>query len=142
MAFGLGKDDKGKLIAGVPLFAGLSKKELAQVASIADELDFSAGKVLIREGAAGREFFILLEGSAEVTRAGKALATRRAGDFFGEIALMSDRPRVATVTTLEPSRALVVTDRDFRTLVNRSPQIALKVLQAVGERLPADHDSG
>ena len=126
------------MLAGVPLFAGLSKKELAQIAAIADELDFRAGKELIREGGAGREFFILLEGSAEVTRGGAKLATRRAGDFFGEIALVTDRPRVATVTTLEPTVALVVTERNFRRIVKQSPTIALKVLQAVGDRLPAD----
>lgn len=126
------------MLARVPLFAGLSKKELARVAAIADELDFRAGKELIREGGAGREFFILLEGSAEVTRGGKKLDTCKAGDFFGEIALVCDRPRVATVTTLEPSVALVVTERHFRRLVKESPEMALKVLQAVGERLPAD----
>lgn len=126
------------MIEGVPLFAGLSKRELAQVASIADEIDFRAGKVLIREGELGREFFILLEGTADVTRKGKLLATRKGGDFFGEIALVCDRPRVATVTTTSPTQALVVTDRDFRGLVKQTPEIALKVLQAVGERLPAD----
>lgn len=138
MALGLGSDAKGKVLAGVPLFAGLSKKELAQVASIADELDFKADKVLIREGDPGREFFVLIEGSALVTRGGRTIATRQPGDFFGEIALMCDRPRVATVTTTEPSLALVVTDRDFKNLVKKSPAIALKVLEAVGERLPAD----
>ena len=140
MALGLGRDQKGKVLAGVPLFADLSKKELGQVASIAGELDFRADKVLIREGDPGREFFVLLEGSADVTRGGKQIATRRAGDFFGEIALMCDRPRVATVTTTEPSVALVITDRDFKELVKKSPSIALKVLQAVGERLPPDTD--
>lgn len=138
MALGLGSDAKGKVLASVPLFAGLSKKELAQVASIADELDFKADKVLIREGDPGREFFVLIEGSALVTRGGRTIATRQPGDFFGEIALMCDRPRVATVTTTEPSLALVVTDRDFKNLVKKSPAIALKVLEAVGERLPAD----
>ncbi len=138
MALGLHRDAKRELIAGVPLFAGLSKKEIGQVASIADELDFKAGKVLIREGDPGREFFILVEGSADVTRKGKKLATRTAGDFFGEIALMCDRARVATVTTTAPSVALVVTDTAFKNLVKRTPAIALKVLQAVGERLPAD----
>ena len=91
MALGLRKDAKAKVLAGVPLFSGLSNKQLSQVATIAEELDFKAGKRLIREGSAGREFFILLEGSAEVTRGGKKLATRRAGDFFGEIALVCDR---------------------------------------------------
>ena len=137
MVLGLGTKDKGSVLASVPLFAGLSKKELAQVAAIADELDFRAGKTLIREGDPGREFFVLLEGTAEVTQGGKVVATRKAGDFFGEVALMCDRPRVATVTTTEPSVALIVTDRDFKNLVKQSPQIALKVLQAVGERLPS-----
>lgn len=138
MALGLGRAGKEKLVATVPLFAGLSKKELSQVASLADELDFKADKVLIREGDPGREFFILVEGAAEITRGGSSVATRKPGDFFGEVALMCNRPRVATVTTTEPSVALVITDRDFRTLVGKSPQIALKVMQAVGERLPPD----
>jgi CRP/FNR family transcriptional regulator, cyclic AMP receptor protein len=137
VALGLGTGAKGKLLAGIPLFAGLSKKELAQVASIAEEIDFKAGKQLIREGGPDRNFFILLEGSAEVTRKGKVLAVRNAGDFFGEIALVSDRPRTASVTTLEPSVLLVVNETRFRRLVKTSPEIALKLLQAVGERLPA-----
>jgi len=65
---------KFELISRVPLFAGLSKRELGQVASLADEIDLPAGKLLIREGERGREFFVLLEGEAEVTRKGKKLA--------------------------------------------------------------------
>jgi CRP/FNR family transcriptional regulator, cyclic AMP receptor protein len=125
-------------IARVPLFAGLSKSELGQVASIADEIDLPADKVLIREGERGREFFVLLEGEAEVARKGKALATRRAGDFFGEIALVSNLPRIATVKTRKPVRALVIRDVDFRALLQRTPAIAVKVLQAVADRLPPD----
>ena len=135
---GLRKDAKVKAISKVPLFAGLSKQQLGQVASIADEIDLRQGKVLTREGERGREFFVLLQGEAEVRRKGKKLATRRAGEFFGEIALVSDHPRVATVTAATPIRALVIRDTDFRGLMNRTPQIALKVLQAVAERLPAD----
>jgi CRP-like cAMP-binding protein len=126
------------LIARVPLFAGLSKRELGQVASIADEIDLPADKVLIREGERGREFFVLLEGEAEVARKGKKLATRRAGEFFGEIALVSNLPRIATVKTLEPVRALVIRDVDFRALLQRAPAITVKVLQAVADRLPPD----
>jgi CRP-like cAMP-binding protein len=137
VALGLGRDGKQKLIASVPLFAGLSKKEIGQVAALADELDFKAGKVLIREGQPGREFFVLVEGGIEVTQAGTAIATGKPGDFFGEISLITDTPRTATVTTTEPSVALVITDRDFRTLVKKSPEIAVKILKAVGERLPA-----
>jgi CRP-like cAMP-binding protein len=137
VALRLRRDAKVKLIAGVPLFSGLSKRELAQVATIADEIDFRTGKVLIREGDRGREFFILLEGTSDITRNGKRLASRGAGDFFGEVALVCDVPRVATVTTTSPIRALVITDREFRALLKRSPEIALKVLRAVAERLPS-----
>jgi CRP-like cAMP-binding protein len=129
---------KVELIARVPLFAGLAKRELGQVASIADEIDLPADKVLIREGERGREFFVLLEGEAEVTRKGKKLATRRADEFFGEVALVSNLPRIATVRTSKPVRALVIRDVDFRALLQRTPAIAVKVLQAVADRLPRD----
>jgi CRP-like cAMP-binding protein len=129
---------KVELIARVPLFAGLAKREVGQVASIADEIDLPADKVLIREGERGREFFVLLEGEVEVTRKGEKLATRRAGEFFGEVALVSDLPRIATVRTSKPVRALVIRDVDFRALLQRTPAIAVKVLQAVADRLPRD----
>ncbi len=129
---------KVDLIARVPLFGGLSKRELGQVASIADEIDLPADKLLIREGEHGREFFVLLEGEAEVARKGKKLATRRAGEFFGEIALVSNLPRIATVTTRKPVRALVIRDVEFRALLRKEPAIAVKVLQAVADRLPPD----
>ncbi len=138
MPLGLRRDAKVKLISKVPLFAGLSKQQLGRVASIADEIDLPQGKVLMREGDRGREFFVLLDGEAEVRRKGRKLATRRAGEFFGEIALLSDLPRVATVTATTPVRALVIRDTEFRGLLSQTPQIALKVLQAIAERLPAD----
>jgi CRP-like cAMP-binding protein len=92
----------------------------------------------MRQGERGREFFALLEGEVEIRRNGRKLATRGQGDFVGEIALLSERPRVATVTALTPVRALVIKDRDFHALIRRTPQIALKVLQAFVERLPPD----
>jgi CRP-like cAMP-binding protein len=129
---------KADVIARVPLFAALSKSELGKVASLADELDLPADKVLIREGERGREFFVLLEGEAEVTRKGKKLATSGSGDFFGEIALVSSLPRVATVKTRTAARVLVIRDVDFRALLRRAPAIAVKVLEAVADRLPPD----
>lgn len=125
-----------KLISKCPLFSGLSHKELARVASIADEIDLKPDKVLIREGDRGREFFVLVSGEARVTRKGRKIATLSPGDFFGEVALVSKQPRTATVTTSVPARALVVNDRDFETLIKDSPSIALKVLNALADRLP------
>lgn len=131
----LGHNSKIDLIKGVPLFASASKQELAEIASIADEIDLPDGKVLIKEGDSGREFFVLIEGSAEVERGGKQVASIGPGDFFGEIALVSKTPRNATITTTSPVRALVITDRAFRHLLDHSPQIAVGVLTALAERL-------
>ena len=131
----LRKDAKAKAIAKVPLFARCSKRELANVASIADEIDFPAGKELTREGSPGREFFLLLEGTADVRRDGRKIAALGPGDFFGEIALISGVPRTATVITSSPVRALVVTDRAFRSLLKSNSQVQLKVLQALAERV-------
>ncbi len=138
MPRGLRKDAKVQLISKAPLFAGLSKRELAQLATISDELDLPADKVLIREGERGHEFFVLLDGQAEVRRRRRKLATLTAGEFFGEIALVSAVPRVATVTTTSPVRVLVIRDVEFRRLLQQVPEIGLKVLSAVAARLPAD----
>ncbi len=133
----LGKNTKIQLIKNIPLFARLSKKELGQVASLADEIDFPAGKQIIREGERGREFFILLEGGADVISHGERIAHLAKGDFVGEIALIARIPRTATVTTTEPTRVLVVTDQALRGLLRKFPDMQLKVLQAVAERLVA-----
>ena len=131
----LGHNSKIDLIKGVPLFSSASKQELAEIASIADEIDLPEGKTLIKEGDTGREFFVLIDGSAEVARGGKKVASISAGDFFGEIALIAKTPRNATITTTSPVRALVITDRAFRQLLDHSPKIQIGVLTALAERL-------
>jgi CRP-like cAMP-binding protein len=131
----LGHNSKTDLIKGVPLFSAASKQELAEIASIADEIDLPEGKVLIKEGDSGREFFVLIEGTAEVERGGKKVASIGPGDFFGEISLISKTPRNATITTTSPVRALVITDRAFRSLLDHSPQIQIGVLSALAERV-------
>ena len=126
---------KVDLIKAVPLFSAASKAELAEIAGIADEVDLPAGKTLIEEGDTGREFFVLIEGTADVMQGGRKIRTVGPGDFFGEIALISKAPRTATITTTSPVRALVITDRAFRQLLEHSPQIAVTVLTALAERL-------
>ena len=110
----LGDNSKIDLIRQVPLFSAASKSELAEIASIADEIDLPEGKVLIKEGDTGREFIVLIEGTADVERGGRMVATIGPGDFAGEIALIAKTPRNATITTTSPVRALVITDRAFR----------------------------
>jgi CRP-like cAMP-binding protein len=134
----LRKNAKVELIKRVPLFSHCSKKELGLVAQIADEIDLPEGKTLMREGDRGREFFVLVEGSADVRRRNRKVNTLAGGDFFGEIALVSQRPRTATVTTSSPVRALVVTEQSFRSLLDRAPDVQRKVLQALADRVAAD----
>jgi CRP/FNR family transcriptional regulator, cyclic AMP receptor protein len=132
----LRKNRKVELIRKVPLFSGCSKKELERISMIADEIDFRPGKTLIKEGTAGREFFVLADGTAEISRKGKRIDTAGPGEFFGEMALLTDQPRNATVTTTSDVDALVITAASFRTLVETNPLIALKVMRAVADRLP------
>lgn len=132
----LHRDKKIELIATAPLFSGCSKKELRLIATIADEIDLPRGKVLMRQGAPGREFFVLLEGEVEIEQDGKRIKTLGAGEFFGEMALLSNKPRNATITAATPIRALVVNGRDFRRLLQDDPHVSLKVLGAVAERVP------
>jgi CRP-like cAMP-binding protein len=137
----LGKNAKVELLKNVPLFAGCTKKELRELAARTDEIDLREGYVLMREGRAGREFVVLVEGTAEVTKDGKKLAELEAGDWVGEIALLTNVPRTATVTASSPIRVLVITDRAFKRLVETMPSIALKVLASVGDRLARDAKS-
>jgi CRP-like cAMP-binding protein len=131
-------NSKVELIKRVPLFAKLSKTMLNEVASIADEIDLPKGKNLTREGERGREFFVLIDGEAEVRKGGRRVNTLGPGDFLGEISLITKVPRTATVTTSGPTRALVITDRAFSQLLRHSPEISRSVLEAVGERLASE----
>ena len=134
----LRKDAKIELLKRVPLFSQCSKQELASVAAVADETDLGEGKELTTQGRPGREFIVLVEGEAEVRKNGRKVAALGDGDFFGEIALVTNRPRTATVVATTPVRVLVITDRAFRSLLEHSPGIQGKVLKALAERLAHD----
>ena len=131
----LGHNQKIDLIRKVPLFSRLSKPELRDLAMLADEIDLRDGKEMTRQGHPGREFFVLLEGTADVRKNGRKINSLGPGDFFGEIALVSREPRTATVTATSPVRTLVITDRSFRRLLDESPQVKNKVMEAMAKRL-------
>jgi CRP/FNR family cyclic AMP-dependent transcriptional regulator len=131
----LGKNGKVELLKEVPLFSRLNKKSLQDVAQIADELDLPAGKEMATEGDRGREFFVLLEGEADVTKGGKRINTMKKGDFFGEIALVTKMPRTASVTARTDVEVLVITERDFGALLKRSPEVGREVAEALAERV-------
>lgn len=123
-----------------PLFEGLSKKELAELARVTDDLKVEPGTVLCREGKAGREFFVIVDGEAEVTKGGKAVGTCGGGDFVGEIALLKTTKRTATVTATTPLRCFILTQGAFRRELEANPGVQHKVMQALAERLSADTD--
>ena len=119
----------------VPLFAGLSQRDLERLAAIADEVELPAGRDVIREGGSGRELFVLVEGQAKVSKGGRRVSTMHAGDFFGEIALVTGVPRTTTVVAETPLRMLVLTQADFQRLIGEHPRIARKILGSLAERL-------
>jgi CRP/FNR family cyclic AMP-dependent transcriptional regulator len=122
-------------LAKVPLFAGLDKKHLQQVSSLVTQIDVNEGKDLTREGEHGNEFIIVLEGEAEVKVGGNVVATRGPGDYFGEIALIANRPRTATVTAKTPMKIEVIGRREFQTMLHDNPGIATELLGIAADRL-------
>ena len=129
------QDVKVSALARTPLFSGLSKKELTQLARMSDDMEIEAGHVLCREGEVGREIFVIVDGEVEVTRKGKQVKRSGGDEFFGEIALLEDIPRTATVKAKSPLRMFVLTSRDFRRLVDSSPSVERKVMRSLARRL-------
>jgi CRP-like cAMP-binding protein len=124
-------------LARIPLFEGLSKRQLSQVSSLMTPLDLKAGKVLARQGEVGREFLILLEGQVEVARDGKTIAVRGPGDFIGEIALLDNRPRTATVTARTDVVVEVLNRGEFASLLAEAPELSAQVMATMARRLAA-----
>lgn len=118
-----------------PLFEGLSRRQLIDVARLTDDMEVPSGAVLCREGSRGQEFFVIISGEASVMRGGKHLAALAGGDFFGEIALLEPVMRTATVTAVTSLRFFVVSDRAFQSLLDTDPRIERKVLRTLARRL-------
>jgi trk system potassium uptake protein len=131
----LGRSRHADTVRKLSLFAGITRAEANSIARVGHEQSFPGGQELTREGVAGDDFYVLLDGQVEVLRDGAPVAQLTAGDFFGEIALLGHSSRTATVRTTGPVRALVIPGRGFRALLGREPGVQLKVLDALAERL-------
>ena len=129
------QDTKVQALNGVPLFEGLSHRELVQLERVCVDLQVEPGKVLCKEGQIGHEFFVLVDGNVRVTRTGRRVATLSGGDFVGEIALITEMPRTATVTAETPVRLFVLTRREFHAVLDQNPNVERKVLRALARRL-------
>ena len=122
-------------LAKVPLFNGLSKKQLREVSSLATRLDEPAGTLLTKEGRVGNEFIIVLEGEIEVRKGDEVVATRGPGSYVGEIALIDNRPRTATVIAKTPVVIEVIGRREFRTLLADAPELQTEIMNTMAQRL-------
>jgi CRP/FNR family cyclic AMP-dependent transcriptional regulator len=122
-------------LKSIPLFAELPERQREQIAQWADEVDVKAGKHLVDQGRFAYEFFVIEEGSAEVTHDGKHLTDLGPGDFFGEIGILGDEPRTASVVATSDMTLIVMTDRDFREMTRSMPQVAETVRRTMESRL-------
>jgi CRP/FNR family cyclic AMP-dependent transcriptional regulator len=129
--------DSAELLKKTPLFSALAEKELAGLVKSARERTFAAGDHIIEEGTEGGQgFYLVLEGTAEVTKGGHHLADFAPGDYFGEMALLlDDQPRTASVVATSNVKVLVLTRWDFRALLKTHPDIGVKVMEELANRL-------
>ena len=132
---------KNDLLKSVPLFEHCSRRDLGKIAAITEEVAVEDGKVLITEGDRGREFFVIISGEVEVRRRGRKVAALGPGTYFGEIALLSQQPRTATVTAVTPLHVLVIGDQAFVDLLDEIPELWLKVARSLAERVAADEQA-
>jgi CRP-like cAMP-binding protein len=128
-------DQKLELLKGVPLLAGLGKREIEEVGRLAEEVDVNADHVLMREGTSGSEFVVIVDGAVRIERNGATIRSLGPGDFLGEIALIDNGPRTATATTETASKLLVVGHREFHSLIDQFPTIRTCVLEALAARV-------
>lgn len=135
------RSQKIEMLERIPMFSYLTKKQLEEIARHADEVQVEAGKVLAEEGERGRELFVIVTGSATVSRNGEPLAQLGAGDCVGEMSLLDGEPRSATVVADEPMSLLVVSGREFEPLLLAVPKLGVRLLAAMASRLRAADES-
>ena len=121
-------------LASIDLFSTLSKRERSEIARHADEIDVAEGAHLVREGEFAYEFFVIEDGSAEVVRDGEHVADLGPGDFLGEMGIVTQSPRNASVVAREPMRVIVLSEQDFRGVARSFPSVAEQIREAVRER--------
>jgi CRP-like cAMP-binding protein len=129
------KKQKVDLLRGVTLFAAVGPKGLGDVADLMEEISFPARRYIVRQGQVGTGFYIITAGRARVERGDRILNTLRAGDFFGELSVLDQTPRMAHVVTEEPTTVLALASWDFTKLLERNAKVTLAILKEVARRL-------
>jgi CRP-like cAMP-binding protein len=128
-------DLKLEMLKSLPLFDDLDRKHLERLGQLIDEVDLQTGRVLWKQGDAGDEAFVIVSGNLLVERDGRVLANLGRGSIIGEMAIYAEGPRMATVTVTEPSQLLVISHGNFHTLMDEFPEVRLKVLDVLAQRV-------
>jgi CRP/FNR family cyclic AMP-dependent transcriptional regulator len=128
-------EEKADWLARVDLFSGIDQDGLRRVAELAGEIQFPQGRHIVQQGLVGNGLYILVGGAADVVRSGEVLATLQPGDFFGELAVIDQMPRSASVVASEPTTCLALASWDLLDLLAREPRISLNLLRTLATRL-------
>ena len=129
------KDERIAQLAEVDVFSGCTRKQLDTISRLVEEVRFPEGSVLMREGRPGRECFVIADGEASVQMKGEEIARLQPGDIVGEMAVLEDQPRMATVTVTKPMTAYVMTRQTFTSVLDASPGVARRILREMSGRL-------
>ena len=132
---------KTKLLSEIPIFSACTGKELREISRLAERVTAIEGEILAKEGTPGREFFVIAQGKAKVTTKGEELAVLGEGDFFGEMALLDQGPRSASVVATAPMVLFVIGAKEFGDLIDRVPFVARRILRGLSERLRLAEDA-
>jgi len=124
-----------EFLARVPLFSNCSPDEISAIAAVAREHSFEPGQIIVNQGSAGQAFYLVLAGRVEIIRDGSDLGSFGPGDFFGEMSLLDAAPRSATISAVEPTTCIMLSGWDFRAVLERNPNIAIKLLEVLSRRL-------
>jgi CRP/FNR family cyclic AMP-dependent transcriptional regulator len=135
-----GRDAYIEHLTQVSLFSGCSRDELRKLSRRTTDIPIPEGRVLVKEGERGLEFFVIVSGRAKVSRTGRKVGELGPGDFFGELSLLIDADRNATITALTPMEAIVLSRREFEAALADAPRMTRKIMSGMARRL-AEYDS-
>jgi CRP/FNR family transcriptional regulator, cyclic AMP receptor protein len=124
-----------EFVARVPIFAHCTPDEIAAITGVAQEGFFAPDQIIVTQGTPGQAFYLILSGRVEILRDGKSLGAFGPGDFFGEMSLLDQAPRSATIRALDQTQCLMLSSWDFKALLERHPSIAIKLLEVLSRRL-------
>ena len=124
-----------EFLAGVPLFSSCTPNEIAAISETVREESYEAGQIIVTQGTPGQAFYLVTSGRVEIVRDGHSLGAFSTGDFFGEMSLLDNAPRSATIRAIEPTTCIMLSSWDFKALLEKNPSIAVRLLEVLSRRL-------